>query len=114
LLSVLARRRERARLLILGTYRPIEVLTREHPLRAIKHELQVHGQCEELALDFLTEQHVAEYLTRRFSTPSPALAGEGRLPATLRKLSRLIHQRTDGNALFRSTWSTTWSHKAWW
>jgi predicted ATPase len=91
-------------LLIVGTYRPVEVLTREHPLKAIKQELQVHGQCEELALDFLSEPNVAEYLTRRFSAPSPASAeegrGEDRLPATLRKLSRIIHQRTDGNALF--------------
>ena len=34
LLSVLARRQEAAQLLILGTYRPVEVLTRDHPLKA--------------------------------------------------------------------------------
>ena len=33
LLSMLARRQERARLLIIGTYRPVEVLTRDHPLK---------------------------------------------------------------------------------
>ena len=52
---MLARRQEPARLLIIGTYRPVEVLTRDHPLKGIKQELQLHGQCEELALDFLSE-----------------------------------------------------------
>src|SRR5262249_43385204 len=73
---VLARRQERARLLIVGTYRPVEVLTRDHPLKGVKQELQLHGQCEGLALDFLTEEDVAEYLAVRFRVPSP-FAGEG-------------------------------------
>ena len=103
-LAFVARRREIARLLVIGTYRPVEVLTREHPLKGIKQELQTHGQCEELALDFLSEGAVAEYLTQRFSAPSPAAAGEGRgeglSQTTLRKLAHVIHQRTDGNPLF--------------
>src|SRR5262249_51976013 len=33
LLSVLARRREPARLLVIGTYRPVDVIVQEHPLR---------------------------------------------------------------------------------
>src|SRR5262249_34594035 len=33
LLASLARRREAARLLLIGTYRPVEVIVREHPLR---------------------------------------------------------------------------------
>ncbi len=93
LLSVLARRQERARLLILGTYRPVEVLTRDHPLKGVKHELQLHGQCEELALDFLSEASVADYLAARFS-------GGTQRGALLQRVAHLIHQRTDGNALF--------------
>ncbi|MGH8582236.1 MAG: AAA family ATPase, partial [Gammaproteobacteria bacterium] len=106
LLSVLARRQEVARLFIIGTYRPIEVLTREHPLKAIKQELQVHGQCEELALDFLSEAAVAEYLAVRFTNrpphPSPLPRGEREpVPAqTLHNLAHVIRQRTDGNPLF--------------
>ncbi len=108
LLSLLAHRQEPAGLLILGTYRPVEVLTREHPLKGIKQELQLHGQCTELALEFLTEEHVAEYLAQRFPSRDregaefPPLAdargsaGQG----TLRQMARLIHQRTDGNPLF--------------
>jgi class 3 adenylate cyclase/predicted ATPase len=104
LLSVLARRHEAAKLFIIGTYRPIEVLTREHPLRAIKQELQVHGQCEELALDFLSEGAVAEYLARRFgslasSLPQSAIRNP-QSPVPLQALAQLIHQRTDGNPLF--------------
>jgi DNA-binding winged helix-turn-helix (wHTH) protein/predicted ATPase len=106
LLSVLARRQERARLLIIGTYRPIEVLTRDHPLREIKQELQVHGQCEELALDFLTEAAVAEYLVVRFAIRplhlGPLPRGEREpIPAqAVHNLAHVIHQRTDGNPLF--------------
>jgi predicted ATPase len=104
LLSVLARRQEAAQLLILGTYRPVEVLTREHPLKGVKQELQLHGHCEELALDFLSEEAVAEYLVQRFDAPSPASAGEGRgeslSKASLQRLAHLIHERTDGNPLF--------------
>ncbi|HEV8713519.1 MAG TPA: AAA family ATPase, partial [Candidatus Binatia bacterium] len=57
-LAFVARRQERARLVVLGTYRPVEVLTREHPLKAVKQELQVHGHCRELPVDFLAEAHV--------------------------------------------------------
>jgi len=43
LLSALARRQEAAQLLTLGTHRSVEVLSRAHPLKAIKRELQLHG-----------------------------------------------------------------------
>jgi DNA-binding winged helix-turn-helix (wHTH) protein len=46
-LAYVARRRDRARLLILGTYRPIEVIVHEHPLRTMLTELRQHGQCNE-------------------------------------------------------------------
>jgi predicted ATPase len=55
LLAALARRQEAARLLFIGTYRPVEMLTKEQPLRAVKQELHLHRQCEELRLGFLTE-----------------------------------------------------------
>jgi DNA-binding winged helix-turn-helix (wHTH) protein len=93
LLSVLARRQEAARLLLIGSYRPIEVLTRDHPLKGITQELQVHRQCEELALDFLSESDVAEYLGQRFD-------GGTHSRAPLQTLARYVHQRTDGNPLF--------------
>jgi predicted ATPase/type II secretory pathway predicted ATPase ExeA len=95
LLALLARRREPARLLILGTYRPVDVIVNAHPLRAMKQELQLHRQCHELAVRWLREEEVAEYLTLRFA----AERGGGR-DVPLQQLSHTIHQRTEGNPLF--------------
>ena len=39
-LALLARRREAARLLVLGTYRPVEVMVHDHPLKVVKQELR--------------------------------------------------------------------------
>jgi DNA-binding winged helix-turn-helix (wHTH) protein len=107
LLALLARRREPARLLVLGTYRPVDVIVQEHLLHAVKQELQLHGLCTEVPLGLLSEAHVAEYLATRFQIPSPANAGEGQgegLSAeALRDVTRLIHHRTDGNPLFMVT-----------
>ena len=93
LLAVLARRRERARLAVLGTYRPVDVMVREHPLGEVKQELQMHGLCQEVALDFLTKDAVEEYLTMRFGTQAT--------PGVLfQDLAQMIHDPTDGNPLF--------------
>ncbi|NOT54898.1 MAG: AAA family ATPase [Deltaproteobacteria bacterium] len=96
LLALLARRREAARLLVIGTYRPVDVIISEHPLRAMKQELQLHGQCEELAMRLLTEDAVREYLAMRFS--AGAL-----LTSPLPTLAHAIHERTEGNPLFMVT-----------
>jgi predicted ATPase len=107
LLSFLARRRQPAHLLVIGTYRPVEVLANGHPLRAVTQELQLHRHCEELPLGLLSDDHIVEYLTARFMVPSPAQAGEGQgeglSPFDLQKLARLIHRRTEGNPLFMVT-----------
>ena len=54
-LARLARRREAARLLVLGTYRPVEVIVHAHPLNAVKQELVAHGQAAEHPLGGLFE-----------------------------------------------------------
>lgn len=89
LLAMLARRRDAARLLILGTYRPAEIEAGTHPLAAVKQELEVHGQCEELGLAFLDETAMGEYLDRRF--PHASFASE---------LPRVLRENTSGNPLF--------------
>ena len=100
-LALVARRREPARLLIFGVYRPVEVIVGDHSLKTVKQELQLHGQCNELPLSFLTEEHVAKYMVRRFASLSPASADKkGFASTTLHKLAQLIHQRTEGNPLF--------------
>ncbi len=92
-LAFLGRRPERARLLVICTYRPAEVLAREHPLRAVKDELQLHRLCREMFLNRLDAAAVEEYLVRRF----PVRPGQA---ATVRSLARDVHARSDGNPLF--------------
>jgi predicted ATPase len=87
-----ARRRDLARLLILGTYRPVEAMVLDHPLHTVSTELLQHDQCTELALDYLSEAAVAVYLNRRF--------GAKPLPETL---PGALHRRTNGNPLFLIT-----------
>jgi predicted ATPase len=56
LLTWLARRREPARLLVVGTYRPVEVIVHGHPLQAVHQELALHGQCVDVRLEGLIEE----------------------------------------------------------
>jgi DNA-binding winged helix-turn-helix (wHTH) protein len=64
LVGYLARRRASARLLVLGTYRPVKVIVRAHPLHALKLDLTLHRQCTELPLQLLTVADVAQYLNQ--------------------------------------------------
>jgi DNA-binding winged helix-turn-helix (wHTH) protein len=105
LLGVLARRRELARLLIIGTYRPADVIVSGHPLRELKQELQSHRQCDELALSFLTEQSVAAYLTRKFPLR------EANDQSSLQALAHAIYQETDGNPLFMVNLIDYWTNE---
>jgi predicted ATPase len=89
LIDFLARRRDPARLIVIGTYRPVDVILGEHPLKTVKRELQAHDLCRELPLEYLTEASVEQYLAVK-------LPGH-RLP---RWLAPLIHRRTEGNPLF--------------
>jgi predicted ATPase/DNA-binding winged helix-turn-helix (wHTH) protein len=89
LVSYLARRRQRARLLLIGTYRPVEVIVTEHPLRRVKQELQLHKLCHELPLEYLSVESVSEFLQLMF----PGHQFPSALPL-------MIHQRTEGNPLF--------------
>ena len=88
-LAYLARWQEPLRLLIIGTYRPADVIASGHPLNALTQELRGKGQSTELRLELLNKQQVQDYCTRRF--PGSAL------PA---RLITLLYQRTDGHPLF--------------
>jgi DNA-binding winged helix-turn-helix (wHTH) protein len=91
LLSLLGQRREPARLLVVGTYRPAELAVQEHPLSRAVRTLQLHRQCVELPVHELTEADVQSYLEARFPG--------ARLPSTL---VSVLHAHTDGNPLFVS------------
>jgi DNA-binding winged helix-turn-helix (wHTH) protein/predicted ATPase len=87
-LAYMARKRDSAHILILGTYRPHEVRARAHPLRALLVDLRPQAQCAELVLEALSAPAVAAYLSNRCG---------GGLPA---RVPQLIHRRTGGHPLF--------------
>lgn len=89
LISYLATRRQRSHLMLIGTFRNVELIVSGHPLKAVKQELLAKQLCKELPLDYLTEAAVGNYLTVTFPG--------NRFPAGL---ATLIHQRTEGNPLF--------------
>jgi DNA-binding winged helix-turn-helix (wHTH) protein/predicted ATPase len=91
-LAYVVRRRDPARLLILGTYRPVEVIVHAHALRSIVAEIRQHPQYAELVLDYLSAAATAAYLQQRCeATPIPP------------GLPQFLHQRTSGNPLFLVT-----------
>ncbi len=89
LISYLATRRQRAHLMLIGTFRNVELIVSGHPLKAVKQELLAKQLCKELPLEYLTEAAVNDYLAVTFPG--------NRFPAGL---AGLIHYRTDGNPLF--------------
>jgi DNA-binding winged helix-turn-helix (wHTH) protein len=91
-LTYVARRRDPARLLILGTYRPGDAMVRAHPIRTVMTDLIQHQQAAELPLDYLSEAEVAAYCRQRLrAQPLPEA------------LAQMLHQRTLGHPLFLVT-----------
>jgi tetratricopeptide (TPR) repeat protein len=91
-LSLLVTRREPTRLLVIGSYRPVDLILARHPLRAVSQALQASRPCQEIALDPLGAEAVADYLARRFPNSDVSRAAAGALC-----------ERTDGNPLFLVT-----------
>ena len=88
-LSRIARRDRKAAILVLATYRPVDVAAEGHPIRTVHQDLQIHGQCTELALDRLTRTEVERYLALRFDSTTLASG-----------LADRIFARTGGQPLF--------------
>jgi DNA-binding winged helix-turn-helix (wHTH) protein len=88
-ISALSRRRAPAKLLLLGTYRPADVIISQSPLKALKQDLVVHNLSQEISLERLEETDVAEYLTIKFS--------DGGFPVGF---ADLITRHSGGNPLF--------------
>ena len=89
LIDYVARRRGSGRLMWLASFRLAEVVALDHPLNPLRHELRLHGLCEEIVLDPFSEGEVADYVAQR----SPSLAGD-------EAFVRALHERTDGVPLF--------------
>jgi hypothetical protein len=77
------------RILIVAAYRPTELIAADHPFQRVRLELQGHGICRDIPIDFLTREDVDRYLGLQFP--------EHLFPA---ELSRRLHERTEGNPLF--------------
>lgn len=90
LLSMLARRREPAQLLILATYRLAEAIVHNHPLWAVKQELATRELAVEILLSYLPAEAVQRYVTRQAES----------LGAIASELGPLIYARTEGQPLF--------------
>jgi DNA-binding winged helix-turn-helix (wHTH) protein/tetratricopeptide (TPR) repeat protein len=89
LISAFARRRDPAKVLLLGTYRPVEVVLSQSSLKTLKQDLLVRRLCHEIAMEGLVESDVGDYLVKIFNAES--------LPPGL---ANLIHQNSGGNPLF--------------
>ncbi len=88
-IAALARRRRTAKLMLVGTYRPTDVVVSENPVTALKQELLVHRLCSEIALQPLGQAEVGQYLALE---SGGAAAPEG--------LAELVYRYSEGNPLF--------------
>jgi DNA-binding winged helix-turn-helix (wHTH) protein/tetratricopeptide (TPR) repeat protein len=68
LLGYLARRRHPAALMLLGSFRPADVIVEGHPLAGLRHELRLHGLCREIDLESLSEAEVGELVAAKLGT----------------------------------------------
>jgi DNA-binding winged helix-turn-helix (wHTH) protein/tetratricopeptide (TPR) repeat protein len=91
LIGCVTRRRQPARLMVVGSLRPAQATYHDHPLLSVKHELLASGLCTELSLERLSLAEVSAYLDARFGMASADELG---------RLASRMHERTDGNALF--------------
>jgi DNA-binding winged helix-turn-helix (wHTH) protein len=89
LISVMARRRTVAKLMVVATYRDDDVALSEHPLGALKQDLRARYLCQEIALGPLNEAQVVDYLVAE-QPGSPFPDG----------LAALVYRHSEGNPLF--------------
>ena len=89
LLSMLARRPDPARLLVLCTYRTRDEGTHGHPVHAIAQELALLDRCERISIALLDEAATAEYVVGRLPGLDPS-----------QSFVRMVNGRAGGNPLF--------------
>ncbi len=89
LIAAIAHSQAQGRLLLIVTYRPVEVVLSQHPLKRVKQDLIVHRLCHELAIEALSEAAVERYLSAQ--SPGHSLPNG---------LAEVMHRVTEGNPLF--------------
>ncbi|MDC6166618.1 AAA family ATPase [Paucibacter sp. XJ19-41] len=89
LLGYLARRRGGSgALMLIGTFRPAELILQEHPLAALRQELRPRRLCLEIDLEFLSEADLGDLLQARLGQAAPEA------------FVRVLHSHTLGLPLF--------------
>ncbi len=89
LLAYLATKFETTRILIIGAYRPSDLLLSKHPFIGVKRDLKARATCREIEVEFLSSEDVERYLVLEF--PDNQFPNE---------FAGVIHSRTEGNPLF--------------
>jgi len=89
--SFVAQRRGVARLLLIGSYRPVDAVVTEHAIRDVKHRLLAKRLCSEIPLGYLAEEDIERYAALRLGGTPPGM------------LAPLLHQRTSCSPLFVSS-----------
>src|SRR5260370_15663112 len=89
LISALVRRREEAKLMLLCTYRPVDMILSTIPLKGFERDVHVHNLWPEIALQRLPKPPIPESLRTAFPKAS--------LPPGL---ANLIYRHSEGNPLF--------------
>lgn len=98
LVSEIARQRDPASLLLLGTFRRGDARAENQELAAEVEILLLRGSSEEIRLAALDEAQVCAYLSARLAT-DPELAS---------RLATTLHSRSSGNPLFVTTLVESW------
>ena len=99
-LAALAQRASPARLLVVGTYRPVDAVVHAHPVARMARALCQHQQASEIVLAPFAGTEVHAYLTQRF--------GDATLASQL--ATRMEHQ-SGGNPLFLGALAMHLAHK---
>ena len=89
LLAYVTSRIETVPLLVVVTYRPGEMIERQHPLLQLRRDLEGRGLSRELNLNYLAKPDVESYLALEFPG--------NRFPPSF---AEFLWQRTEGNPLF--------------
>ena len=86
-LAYLAQRTQTAKLLVIGSYRPVDAYTSNQALVKLLPELSRYPHCNEHPLDLLNEAAVCDFIHRHY----PGLSNE---------FAKLLQRRSGGNPLF--------------
>ncbi|MGH8532358.1 MAG: AAA family ATPase, partial [Gammaproteobacteria bacterium] len=97
-ISLLAQRREAARLLLIGTYRPLDASLSEHPIKRLRQDLLARGRCVDLPLAPFSRPELRSYLSARF--PGSAVP---------EVVVDTLYARTEGQPLFVANLIEDWT-----